>query len=635
MNDYDGKLVIGTVLDTKKFDKQIEATQKRLDDLKADIDTSGLKEGSHELLQLELQAEKLENKLKRLEITDFKQSLNQVKNIEFNPQSINNIPKIKLQDYSISGDLKEINGELQWVASNVKDIHTKWEDVNKGIQKTNKSTKKYENSIEKVTKKMKKLGLSILSIGSVYGLVSRASSAYLSQNEEIANKLQSVWVGLGSFLSPVIDGISETLLRGLGYINEFVKALTGVDYVANANARAIKNQTDAQKKLNKETQNYDFDVIRTQQGTTINNGTSSSISGYIDIPELDNRIVSKLQDLAYWLEENMDLVKNLGIVLGVTFGAVKIGNIVGNIATLIGGATTGGVLGLTTALGVLAAALATLAGIEIAKTVKAYKELKEMQKNNIEMEDDLIERNKNVSKTFEDMVKSGQATEKQIDGVKWATEDATKMLLTQIEANKGNIKYQKKLAEKLQVVTDRYKFLYDQGLLNEEETKRYKEYLEKTIEQLKNMGIETGNLETQLKNLNENEFKIKIKTMVDTEEGKKQINKLFDYIENSSFFGKNPVFGNMITSYLQKGKKTLGFAQGGIVTQPTRALIGEAGYPEVILPMKQDYLSTLANEIARFSGTKSNQPINIYLDGKLIQRQVANVQNQVNFATNS
>lgn len=28
------------------------------------------------------------------------------------------------------------------------------------------------------------------------------------------------------------------------------------------------------------------------------------------------------------------------------------------------------------------------------------------------------------------------------------------------------------------------------------------------------------------------------------------------------------------------------FAQGGIVTGPTRALIGEAGYPEAVIPLK-------------------------------------------------
>ena len=45
------------------------------------------------------------------------------------------------------------------------------------------------------------------------------------------------------------------------------------------------------------------------------------------------------------------------------------------------------------------------------------------------------------------------------------------------------------------------------------------------------------------------------------------------------------------------------FATGGIVTQPTRAIIGEAGYAEAVVPMNAEYLSTLASEIAKYGNT--------------------------------
>ena len=93
--------------------------------------------------------------------------------------------------------------------------------------------------------------------------------------------------------------------------------------------------------------------------------------------------------------------------------------------------------------------------------------------------------------------------------------------------------------------------------------------------------------------------------------------------------------GTLIKSVTSQQRKALGFAHGGIVTQPTRTLIGEAGYPEAVVPMKQDYLSTLASEIARFGNDGGNQPINIYLDGRLIQRQIANREKELKFATNN
>ena len=72
-------------------------------------------------------------------------------------------------------------------------------------------------------------------------------------------------------------------------------------------------------------------------------------------------------------------------------------------------------------------------------------------------------------------------------------------------------------------------------------------------------------------------------------------------------------------------KSSKAYALGGIVTQPTRALIGEAGYPEAVVPMKSDYLSVLANEISKYSGSGSgnNSQVNVYLDGRLIQRQIS------------
>ena len=85
----------------------------------------------------------------------------------------------------------------------------------------------------------------------------------------------------------------------------------------------------------------------------------------------------------------------------------------------------------------------------------------------------------------------------------------------------------------------------------------------------------------------------------------------------------------------QGGGGFRGYALGGIVTQPTRALIGEAGYPEAVVPMTQDYLSTLASEIGKYSSGGNGNTVNVYLDGRLIQRQVQNTKDNKDFATNS
>ena len=425
-----GKVVIETILETKKFDKQIDEVDKQVQELERKL--SEEKSINADTTQIEAQLERLKNKFADLSNKSFQAGLSQIKNIEFNPQTISNLNNAKVQLEGIDGNIKNIKGNLEWVATDMKDLKSGWDGVNDKTNNSNRTLLKYNKNINKTANKMKRLALSMLSVGSIFAAVSKASSAYLSQNEEIANKLQSVWVCLGSFLSPIIEKISDVLLKGLGYLNEFVKALTGTDYIANANARALEKQAKSQKQLNKEVQNYDFDVIRKQQDTT-SSSNGIDTSGLIKIPELNNGIVKKLQDMATWLKENQSLVKNLGIVLGTVFGTVAIGKIVGNIATLIGSASAGGIVGITTAVGLLAASLATLAGIDIAKTVKAYKELKEMEKNNYEMQVDNYNRAEKVRDLIQELLEKEELIGQKRDATVFSYEEESKLLINQLD----------------------------------------------------------------------------------------------------------------------------------------------------------------------------------------------------------
>jgi len=58
------------------------------------------------------------------------------------------------------------------------------------------------------------------------------------------------------------------------------------------------------------------------------------------------------------------------------------------------------------------------------------------------------------------------------------------------------------------------------------------------------------------------------------------------------------------------------FAEGGIVTQPTMAMIGEAGEAEAVIP-----LSKLSNMVAG-GGGRGSQSIYIELDGRTIGKSV-------------
>ena len=74
-------------------------------------------------------------------------------------------------------------------------------------------------------------------------------------------------------------------------------------------------------------------------------------------------------------------------------------------------------------------------------------------------------------------------------------------------------------------------------------------------------------------------------------------------------------------------------AKGGVISQPTQAIIGEAGR-EAVVPLENnmEWLDILADKLANKIGTSGTN--NIYLDGRLIQRQIAKHKEQLAFATN-
>lgn len=562
----------------------------------------------------------------------------QIKNLE---RELANLTKSLESDAQIPFKFRMSKSEREKLEAEIERLKNKIISLQNQMQ-DDKPTDETSKGIKKATTSLKKFGLALFSIRSIYSLVSRASSQYLSQDTELAEKLQSVWVGLGSFLAPAIEKISNLLLKGLGYLNEFVKALTGIDYIARANAKALEKQAKAQKKLNNQT--YDFDEIRKQQELTSQD--SSSTSGIIDIPELDNKIVKKLQDLAFWLKENQDLIETVGMALLIAFGAYQIAKLVNNIGSLIGTSTTGltgllSVLKVLGTIGVIAVGVSllytALTGHDLIQDLKDIKQgLEDVDEANKQMSQTSNELTEKYRKNLEDLGEnvaklSNEEIQQFINQSNIAIEstnnfsdslfeqnkelasttEAYKANTTMMENNKESLEIFK---EELEAIKDRLEKENDELDKNSEKYKENNDLLEQIDESLKKIdgytATATANLEIQD---NSDDWFTNLS---------KRINKFFTG------------FNEMVTGWFNPSAKTKAYALGGIVTQPTRALIGEAGYPEAVVPMTADYLSTLASAIAQYGGGGSSQPINIYLNGRLIQREISNQTQKNNFATN-
>ena len=607
---YDGKVVFEIDADTKSFDAEIEKTKQELSNL-----------------------------LKRYDETKkmrpFKGQEEDLKNLEIEIEKTNN---------KLVG-LKNQQQKLQ--------------------QESTKTGKTMNDAFSKGLRSARNLVVGIIGVRSAYMLARRAASAYMSENEELTKKMQSAWVGLGAFLEPFLNFVADAMLKLVGYLNVFIKALTGTDYIARANAKAIEKQAKAQSKLNKEMdkyQNYDFDVIRTQQSQSSYSGYEASggeTSGLINIPELNANIVKKLQDLAHWLKENKNLIETVGIALGITFGAAAIGKLLSNIGLLIGSSTMGtGLLGL----------LAILGAIAIVWSFKVvwdnWNELQEqlkIAKNQLDGFDEQLE-------------ETGKVADKETKNIENYS-NIFNTLSFAVEREIGSIKENNKVTElNTKVIKENMRQLnnaYKAGKLTEEQTKKlkdlnilYKDTLVQVTQGNKNNQaelfklkttskdyydifsdidkIELDNIDTQKKQRDEIEkTDIKVKDLaqsllnipkslttnifvnLDKKEAEDKLSALKKKFENMGIFG---------TPMLNIIKNVTGFANGGLVTQPTMSVIGEAGYNEYVIPEREDYIARLAGLINQHgSGQNVN---NIYLDSRLIQRQVNNTQNKVNFTRN-
>lgn len=685
MNNYDGKVSIKCELATKEFDKQIGEVENKLNDVKATLEAEAKDGGllsKKDVEELEVEAEKLSNKL--VDLYNRREKLIQQQ-----------IPKDFMPDIDVLSEDKKVGEKVQDLVAKINTLKNALDNINRqeifsnddidktkkikkelkdtvkelekltgkrwqieGLEESAKNSNKINNNISKGIKSLKRFALSLFSIQTIYSLISRASSAWLSQDTELAQKLQNIWIGLGSFLEPLLNSLSNILLKGLGYLNVFIKALTGVDYIARANAKAINKQTEAQKKLNKTTQDYDFDVIRKQQDLSSSSITGDSISSGIEIPELDGRIVKKLQDLAKWLKENENLVKAVGIALGVTFGAIAIAKLLSNIGLLIGGKSAGltGLLGILKVLGTIGI---IAIGVDIAYTAitgrdlkedladikKGYDDLNQSLKETAEREQELTDKGKKVHETFWQNYEDNKIDEDDLKKYKSYLDQTTDAIYRRVDSlqksisiggifngsNKKIKETQEELAEQLHDTAQAVHKLREQNEITDTEYDKFNDKLLLNIKQLDNAGISTQNLKEDYKKLTGENYSIKLTAQDDT-------GSAFDSITRKLYGLKEKIrslLGGGKGSFGGGGGGGRGYAQGGIVTQPTRALIGEAGYPEAVVPMDKDYLSTLASEIGKYTSGGKGGVVNVYLDGRLIQRQVQNTQNNKDFATNN
>ena len=204
-----------------------------------------------------------------------------------------------------TGLFKEYAVAIDEAEKELKQLNTQQKEVKKSsnsLKGIGNNVKSIGNSFQKAVGKVKKFALALLSVRTVFSAVSRASQAYLSFDQDLADRLQSAWAGLGAQLAPIIEYLVNLFAKAVGYVNAFVKALTGINMVARANAKALNNQSKSAKSASKSLTSLD-------EITNIDDdaGGSGGDIPQIKLPEVDTsgleNALKRIKELASTLFE--------------------------------------------------------------------------------------------------------------------------------------------------------------------------------------------------------------------------------------------------------------------------------------------------------------------------------------------
>lgn len=330
---------------TSKFSQKMESIKSKISNF-GKMAKANLETGMYmDISQAKTDLQTLQNELKQLtsstyewtpletgEIVDTKDRIAQLNTkIADLKKDINTFETSKIA--KIGRIFTAIKGPIDKIKTSIKGSKDGMNEFEASVNKT------FKSGISSI----KRFALSLFGIQSIWRAVSRASSAYLSQDIELSNKLQAVWVGLGSIFAPIIEKVADFFLKLVGYINVFIKALTGVDLLGKAMAKANTNT----KKTSKSVKELKGQLAGFDEINNIADDSSSGDSG-ATVPDvswtdafanvqLDTSWTEAITNFGNWVRDNWQLV-----VVGITGIALVIGAL--NLASTLAGVGLTGML---------------------------------------------------------------------------------------------------------------------------------------------------------------------------------------------------------------------------------------------------------------------------------------------------
>ena len=397
----------------------------------------------------------------------------------------------KLEDININGiteDLEEANGELSKFSIFIAEIKNGMSDLGNKISQ----------GFNKTIKNIKRMTLSLVGVHSAYFLISKAVSAYSQYDIEYTKKMKSAWASLGAFLAPLTSMLGTLMQKLVGYFNVFVKALTGVDYIAKANeaykyTKALKDQNKALTAMDEITnisdnkEDEDFNPFEAIQNVELN---PKWVKVMEDLGKKLQPVYNAIKDIIDWS------IKHPDVILKIIGGLVVLSTISKILGFFNGVGSAVGLLGLLGVLGAIVAIGAIVLDITVGPQ---FRETKKLWDDLYDKWVKLTEASKTIKQANEDWAKSvnkigkeeekritsdNKKAQKEIDRMKEIRDEMDswsplRWTIAQLNGEYKTLSEEYYNASKnAEAYSQTSKTLYERGKLNKGQIKDYKKILE-------------------------------------------------------------------------------------------------------------------------------------------------------------
>lgn len=208
-------------------------------------------------------------------------------------------------------------------------LRTRSSEINANIRRSTKSLKEANKEAQKIGDSTRrgimgfgKMQLAMMGVMFAMRAISAATQEYMAVNKQLEGQINTLKALWGQVLGPVIEYVINLLIQAISYVNAFVYALTGINFVARANEAALKKQAQAASggKTGNSTASFDEQTKLSQTGgaggsgdavATLPDGTNIDMSFLDPLKEAIKRFgddirpfITTMKELGGWLIDN-------------------------------------------------------------------------------------------------------------------------------------------------------------------------------------------------------------------------------------------------------------------------------------------------------------------------------------------